>query len=224
MRINLIIVRETRMTVSDDTLYQGSRASKVLGGASLVLLLIGLGVLLGGHWILTIVCVVISTVAAFLGYKLSGGRENPALYADLDLFGLVAYAVRSANGRIGFHSMRNQEEVAAALQAAGFSPNSIDIRNQVRELITKDRHAFDACRHLMVIQTVHGGQEHFWNGFGDPQPAQWFLQAEIIIDVHSTTDALITRLFDVLGNKSRGSKLPNKVPEDTARKLADPQH
>jgi len=196
------------MTVSDDSLYQGSRASKVLGGVSLVFLLFGLGALIGGHWFLAIICVLLAIGSAFSGYKLSGAAENPALYADLDLFAFVSYAVRSANARIGFHSMRNQEKVAAALRAAGFSLKANDIRSQVRKLVTTDTNAFDVCRHLMAIQTVHGGRQHIWNGFGDPQPAQWFLQAEIIIDVRSTPHALIARLFELVGNKINGTKAP----------------
>jgi hypothetical protein len=198
------------MTISNDILYQGSRASKALGGVSIVLLLVGLGVLIAGHRFAAIVSVVLAIGSAFLGYKLSGGAENPALYADLDLFGFVAYAVRSANARIGFHSLRDQRQVAAALQTAGFALRTNDVRSEVRELLTKDRRAFDACRHLMVIQIVHGGKQHFWNGFGEPQPAQWFLQAEIIIDVRSTPSALSSRLFELVGKPDKWEQTPEQ--------------
>jgi len=194
------------MTEIDDSLYQGSQTSKFFGGLSFILLLIGVGVLVGGHWLIAIVCIVVGITAGFVGYKLSGGRENPQLYSNLDLFGLVDYAVRSGNARIGFHSMRNQESIISVLQTAGISFPSTDIRQEIRKLITKDRRAFEACRDLMVIQTVHGGREYFWNGFGEPKPVQWFHEAEIIIDIQSNTKALINRLFELV---SQDGKLKN---------------
>lgn len=190
------------MTESDYRLYQGSRASKFLGGVSFVLLLFGIAVLLGGHWFLTVACVVASTAAAFVSYRLSGGRQNPQIYADLDLFRLIGYAVQSGNARIGFHSLRTQDGIASALQSVGFPLSTKDIRQEIRRLIVKDRRAFDACRDLMVIQTVHGGREHFWNGFGELKPVQWFNEAEIIIDIQSSATAVINRLFELVNQES----------------------
>ncbi len=186
------------MTELDDSLYQGSQTSKFFGGFSSILLLIGVSVLIAGHWLIAMVCIVVGITAEFVGYKLSGGRENPRLYSDLDLFGLVDYAVRSGNAKIGFHSMHNRENIISVLQMAGISFPSTNIRQGIRILITKDRRAFEACRDLIAIQTVHGGREYFWNGVGEPKPVQWFLEAEIIINIQSNTKALINRLFELV--------------------------
>ncbi len=170
----------------------------ILTYLSWMILLFGLFVLFGGHWGLTVACVVLAGIVAVIGYKLPGGAENPEIYAGLDLFGLVAYAVKSANARIAFHSLRSQDELVERLQNQGLSvSDGSGVREQIRKLIVQDRRVFDACRDLMVIQTVYGGREHFWDGNGNPKTAQWFLQAEIIVDIQSNSHALIDRLFQV---------------------------
>lgn len=188
------------MTHNHDILYQGSTASKFFGAVSFLLLVLGIGVFFSGRWVLTIACVAMSTAAAFLSYKLSGGRENPQLYANLDLFGLVAHAAHSGSARIGFHSLRSQDEIVSRMEAVGLALSSEDRRQHIRTLIVKDRRAFNSCRDLMVIQTVHGGREHFWDGFGNRKPLRFFHEAEIIIDINSTTQALINRLLELVGH------------------------
>lgn len=171
---------------------------KALHALACIALLSGLVVLAKGHWVQTIACFVVAGISAVAGYKLSGGAENPEIYADLDLFGLVAYAVTSANARIGFHGMRSQEELVNRLREKGLAiTDASGLRDQIRSMILKDRDAYDACRDLIVIQTVHGGREHFWDGHGNPKPVAWFNQAEIIVDVRSTSEKLIQRLFQV---------------------------
>lgn len=190
------------MTHNHDILYQGSTASKFFGAVSFIFLVLGIGVFFAGHWLLSIACVATSIGTGFVSYKLSGARENPQLYAKLDLFGVVAYGVQSANARIGFHSPRSQDEIVRRLEAVGFPLSSRDVRQEIRRLIVKYRRAFDACRDLMVIQAVHGGRQLFWDGFGNSKPVEWFYEAQIIIDIQSTTQALINRLLELVGDES----------------------
>lgn len=186
------------MNAPGDKLYQGSQTSKFLGGISFLFLIFCGLMLLGGHWLLAVIFVTVSVVTAFAGYKLSGGRKNPVLYSDLDLFGLIGYAMRSANAKIGFHSLRSQEKVINTLEHAGFPVSSAqDVRQEIRNVIAKDRRAFETCRGMIVIQCIHGGREHFWDGYGHRKTTRWFHQAEIIIDIQSSVQALIARLMEL---------------------------
>ncbi len=183
------------------------RLGNALLPLSFIVVLLGLFLLLGGRWELTIGCIVVAGILAVAGYRLAGGAENPELYAERDLCGLVAYAVKSGNGRIGFHSLRSEDDLVERLRRQGL-PISVraPLRQQIREFLVEDRRAFDACRDVMVIQMVHGGREHFWDGNGTRKTAHWFNQAEIIVDIQSDTEALVQRLFEL----TEGEELPTR--------------
>ena len=61
-------------------LYQGSRISKLFGSVSFFFIIAGIGVLFGGHWLLTISFLVISTIFGYISYKFACGNKNPELY------------------------------------------------------------------------------------------------------------------------------------------------
>lgn len=175
-----------------------NKIAKVITKVSYLVIIAGIIVLLGGHWVITLVCLVVAGIMNVVGYRMAGGAENAELYAGLDLPGLVGYAVTSGNARIGFHSLGSQETLVERMCNHGVNISAGNVREEIRRAVVKDRGAFEACRDLMVIQTVRGGREHFWDGFGTPKPVQWFHEAEIIIDFQPSTDALARRLFEVM--------------------------
>lgn len=60
-------------------IYRGSTLSKLLGLASVLLLVWGVASLLGGDWVGAGFAVVVSILAAYGGYRVAGGRHNPEL-------------------------------------------------------------------------------------------------------------------------------------------------
>jgi|GEM_PF-5859835 len=60
-------------------IYRGSKLSKLLGLASLVLVVWGLAALISGDWLTVLYSFVGSILAAYGGYRAAGGRHNPEL-------------------------------------------------------------------------------------------------------------------------------------------------
>lgn len=183
----------------DKLIYSGNRFSKLFGTISFLSLIIAIYLFIVTQFILAVIAIIIAVFSALIGYRLSGSSENLALYSDFDLFDLIAYSVNSGNAKIGFHSTRSQDRVIAALENISISIDlENDPRQEIRTHLTKERRAFDVCRKMMAIQFIHGGKEHFFNGFGQRKTVQFFHEAEIIIDIQSKTKAIITRLMEIV--------------------------
>lgn len=189
---------------TDDRLYQRSRASKLFGALSffsLVFAAIGLFV---GYWVHAISSLGLSIVTGFVSYKLAGGRENPEIYADKDLFGLVRYSVQSASAQIGFHKSRTQGRIVAQIEAVGIPfPLKGNRRDNLRATLIGNPQAFAACRELMSIDCTRDDREYFWDGFCRPKTSEWFNEAEIIISFGAATTALLDRLFVLIQEAKR---------------------
>ena len=178
------------------------KVGKKLFSIVLPLLLFGMLLFFGGHWVLAIIFFVVAIIIAIISYKISGGAENPEIYEEKDIFDLIKYAVKSSNARVGFHSLRSQKEILTRLQNGGILVSeSSDVRKQIRKLIVTDRTTFELCRDLIVIQTLYKVHEYFWDGYGNPKTVNWFNQAEIIIDIQSGSLALVQRLFELMKQK-----------------------
>jgi hypothetical protein len=182
----------------DDGIFQGNKSSKILGGVSIVINISAVIFLFRGHWIAFIFLVLFATLLDLFAYKITGGRENSSLYSDFDLFELIAYAHKSANLQIGFHSSRNQDEIIKALDNAGCRVTYENRRALIRKRITHEREAFNACRQLIVIQIFYNNTLLYWDGFGIPKPPSWFLEAEIILNLNTDTKAVEKRFLELL--------------------------
>jgi len=184
-------------------LYGGSRLSKFLGGLSCVSLLFFVVVLLTGQWLPALTLCGLAIASGIVSYKLAGGKENPQIYADYDLFGLIKYAVQTGNARIGFPKSRQQEKIIAQLNNAGVPASSDWNRETLRAVLVKDRRAFSACRGIMSIDCPRNGRDYFWDGFCSPKTSEWFVQAEIIVTFESRTEAIVDRFFTLMAEGAR---------------------
>jgi hypothetical protein len=110
---------------------------------------------------------------------------------------LLQYCLANGVGRIGFHGNRNQSNVLGALTGAGFKKPFFDnARDFIRLAVTGSREAFDACRPYILFQTIIGGRERFWDGFGAPVTAQAYFEKDIIIDISTVVAELCVETFD----------------------------
>lgn len=177
--------------------------SKAFGFASFVLLIFGVLQLITLNWILGVLGVVLSIVTAFIGYRLTGERRNPAIWRDKDLYDLLKHAALSGQARIGLHSLRDHKVLLDKLESIGIRKRpSENVRQFIREKVVRDRRAFDILRDDIIIQIIHNGKEWFWDGYGNKRTAQYFHKAEIIFDLKQSLYYIFSEVFEGLGTKN----------------------
>lgn len=161
--------------------------------------------LLFGMWPYTILLVSTGMILSYVAYKKAGGKENPALYENEDIFELIKYGVKSDQVKIGFHSLRNQSKVLEIFSSLGCQIKNNDVRNEICRLIINKRDAFLACQELIVIQTYIDGKEFICNGLGEKKNAGFVLEAEIILNANGSTDAYKKVLVSLMGFQTNDS-------------------
>jgi hypothetical protein len=179
-------------------MFNGSRTSMVFGTVSVFLLAVTAGVFILGLPIFAVFSLLLSAVFGVISYVLAGGAANPEIYADMDLYSLVRYAVRSGNARVGFPKFKNQDTVLAMLQAAGISVSPRgDRRRRLRTILIANPLAFAACLDVMFIECMHGEHEYLWDGRFHPKTSGWFIDAEILINFRDSPRFLVDRLIQL---------------------------
>ncbi|MBN2272059.1 MAG: hypothetical protein JXN61_15705 [Sedimentisphaerales bacterium] len=154
-------------------------------------------------WEGTVACAIAWLCTAYLSYRLAGGRYNPIIWEGKSLFGLLKNAFESGEARIGFHSLRDQRNLLTELSSAGIRKGAFkDTRQFLREEITNDPPAFEICRDFIVFQMIHQGREMFWNGYGKEKDVQFFYEAEIIVDLKSSTYCMFRDVLEGLTEKN----------------------
>jgi len=154
-------------------------------------------------WESTVACAVAWLCTLYLSYRLAGGQRNPVIWEDKSLFEMLKNAFESGEAKIGFHSLRDQKNLLADLSSAGIKKGLFkDTRQFLREKITNDPHAFHICRDYIVFQMIHQGREMFWNGYGKQKNAQYFHEAEIIVDLKSSAYSIFRNVFEGLTDKN----------------------
>lgn len=140
-----------------------------------------------GRWKLGIPIIGIALLFAYLSYRLAGGRRNPAIWEEKDLYKILKYAIDTRQAKIGFHSIRDQLALLDKLESIGLPKKPTqNTRQFIRERIIDNHQAFDVCRDDIIIQMIHNGKEFFWDGYGKKTTAQFFHIAEIIFDLKSS--------------------------------------
>lgn len=209
------------MSKTDDKdFYAGSLWSKVLGFLSCTLLILS-GVFLISEvvtynpisketvssrtpWEIVILLFVVGVVTAYVAYRFAGGSKNPAIWKDMSLYELLKYLVLSGQARVGLHRFRDQGLLLTHLESVGIQKGPAeDVGNFVRNKIIKDRKAFNILQKDIVIKMIHNGEERFWDGYGKKQPAQFFIKAEIILDVRSEAHYMLSEVLEGLVTKTQ---------------------
>lgn len=206
-------------------LFGGSLLSKILGLSSLIFLIFTFITLMSRMetyditskevvsseipWKIAILWFVLSGITGYIAYRLAGGRKNPTIWKDKDLYELLKYAALSGQARIGFHSLRDQSLLLVKLESIGIKKElSEDTRQFIRDKVVMDRRVFDICRDNMIIQMIHKGKEWFWDGYGKRKTVQYFHEAEIIFDLKSSIDYIF---FEVLEGLKEVEGLEKKI-------------
>jgi hypothetical protein len=178
----------------DNNLYQGSSLSKVFGFISIVLALSGVFFLVFIHqWLLGIVLIIFSIITAYIGYRFSGGRINPSLWEDKDVYDLIREGLRINNGcKISIHESDDLNPILARLEAFGIKKKnlSLDDRPFIKYQIINNRKAFDACRDYIVICAYNNGKEYegiYWDGHGNIRSAQFIHEAKVIFELFNSS-------------------------------------
>jgi hypothetical protein len=138
-------------------------------------------------------------ITGYVSYRLDVGRRNPAIWKDKDIPSLLRHAALSGCAKIGFHSLRGQNSLLTQLESVGITKQpSEDIRDFLREKVVNDRKAFETLRGHIMIEMIHNGKQWFWDGHGNRKTAQFFHEAEIIVDLKSTADYMFSHVLEGL--------------------------
>ena len=150
-------------------------------------------------WRIAILWFILSFITGYIAYRLAGGRQNPTIWKDKDLYDLLKHTALSGKARIGFHTLRDQKLLLNKLESIGLRKGpSEDVRQFIRDKIVVNRRAFDICRDNIIIQMIHSGKEWFWDGYGNKRTAQYFHEAEIIFDFKSSVDYMFCEVLEDL--------------------------
>lgn len=189
-------------TTNENNLYEltrGSLLTKALFILHWSLLIFAVFLFIIGRWKLGIPTIGIALLFAYISYRLAGGRRNPAIWKDEDLYDLLRHVALSGQAKIGFHSLRGQNLLLAKLESIGIRKKpSQDTRQFIRDKVVKERRAFDICRDDIIIQMIHNGKEWFWDGYGNKKTAQYFHKAEIIFDLKSSANYIFSEALEGL--------------------------
>ena len=142
-----------------------------------------------------LLCLGIAT--GWISYRLAGGKRNPTIWADMNLYTLLKHAALSGNARIGFHTLRDQQLLISKLESFGFvkSPGA-NTRDFIRQEIIKHPKAFEALRDKILIEMIHNGEENFWDGYGKKKTAAFFHEAEILFDIEPSCDYMFYKALE----------------------------
>jgi len=115
---------------------------------------------------------------------------------EKDIYDLIRDMMSSGEIKIGFHRFRNQIPLLNRLRSIGIKKRFYENTRQfVRRKITDSRSAFDVCRDLIIVQTIHSGREHFWDGHGNIRPRRDWHEADIIINVSPSIGSIFIDTF-----------------------------
>ena len=170
-------------------MFGGSFLSRLFLVLHLSLVFLSVFYFIAGEWKLGIFTVCAALLVVYVAYRLTGGKQNPAIWEGKDLYNVLRYAADTRQAKIGFHSLRDQSLLLDKLESIGITKKpSQDTRQFIRDKIVDDHQVFDICRDDVIIQMIHNGKECFWDGYGNKTTAQFFHKAEIIFELKSSVD------------------------------------
>lgn len=181
--------------------FKGSFLSKNFFIFHFFVLIFAISLIIIGNWELGLFIIVMATLIAYLSYRLAGGKQNPIIWEDKDLYILLRDALSTGKAKIGFHSFRDQKILLNKIEEIGMINRShITNRHFIRDIILKNQKAFDVLRDDIIIQMIHNGKQKCWDGYGHKKDLQYFHKAEIIIDVESRANYMFLNVLDGLRN------------------------
>lgn len=68
--------------------------------------------------------------------------------------------------------------------------------------ITNDPHAFQICQDYITFEMVHESKQPFWDGYGKQRDAQYFHEAEIIVDLKSSVYSMFKNVLEGLSENT----------------------
>ncbi|MBI4823785.1 MAG: hypothetical protein HY805_06110 [Nitrospirae bacterium] len=72
-------------------------------------------------WKIAILLFALSLITGYISYRLAGGRRNPAIWKDADLYSLLVHTEAVRECRIGFHALRDQKLIIDKLKSIGLT-------------------------------------------------------------------------------------------------------
>lgn len=155
-------------------------------------------------WEVAVSLLFFSIVLGWISYRLAGGKRNPTIWADMDLYTLLKHVVLSGDARIGFHMLRDQQPLASTLESLGIVKNpNVNTRDFIREEIIRNPKAFEALRDKILINMIHNGEDNFWDGYGKKKTAAFFHEAEILFDLKSSCDYMFNKTLEGLSEEKK---------------------
>ncbi len=155
-------------------------------------------------WGSVLILLFLGIVIGWISYHLAGGKRNPTIWAEMNLYALLKHAALSGDARIGFHMLRDQQSLMSKLESFGFTKSPYaNTRDFIREEIIKNPKAFEALRDKILIEIIHNGEENFWDGYGKKRTAAFFHEAEILFDLNSSCDYMFNEILEGLTEEKK---------------------
>jgi len=179
--------------------FGGNVIAKFLFGFHWILFVFAILLFILGLWKIGIAIVIIAISISIISYRLAGGKRNPFIWKDKNLYDLLKHAALTGKAKIGFHSLRDQNGLLNKLKSIGIEKKeNDDVRSFIRNTIVKNGEAFNVLRDNIIIQTIHDGKEWFWDGYGNQKPVDFFHEAEIIFNLNSSANYMFVDVLQGL--------------------------